>query len=333
MKKNILTNHITFCLDRSGSVSYLIKDIIGVYDNQIASLKQQAKATNQETRVSVYTFASQVECLAFDVDIKNAPTLNYSNYYASGQTALIDATAKAITDLSDIPQKTGDHSFLIYVLTDGQENNSSRYSSFDLNRMITSLKDNWTLGVLVPDFRGEADAKKYGFPAGNIKIWNVSKEGLQEVDREITASTQTYYAGRAKGIVGTRSLFTANIKSKPSEIKRKLDELSSSEYTILQTAKDEVIREFVERKIGEYVKGNSYYQLIKPETIQPYKEVIVQDRTSNKMYAGDNARKVLGLPDYELKVKPGNFKNWDVFINSTSINRKLPAGSKLVVLV
>jgi uncharacterized protein with von Willebrand factor type A (vWA) domain len=113
-------NHIAFVIDKSGSMSGIINQVVQVFDNQIQHLAARSRELNQETRVSVYLFDDRVECLLFDMDVMRMPSLA-SHYHASGGTALIDSTLQALSDLSLTPQKYGDHAFLIYALTDGQE--------------------------------------------------------------------------------------------------------------------------------------------------------------------------------------------------------------------
>ena len=40
---------------------------------------------------------------------------------------------------------------------------------------------------------------------------------------------------------------------------------------------------------------------------------------------------MLGLPNSDTKVKPGDFGDWRIFIQSTSINRKIKAGTSIFV--
>jgi len=330
-------NHIVFVVDGSGSMHHLTQDVVRVFDNQIKYLSQRSQELNQETRVSVYLFSysRKIECLVYDMDVMRLPSLK-GFYSPDGQTALVDATLKAIGDLGKTPELYGDHAFLIYTLTDGKENDSKAGPDV-LSNAIVHLPDNWTLAVLVPNQQGVYEAKKFGFPAENISVWDSSSsKGFEEVGTVIRQATDSFMRGRATGIRGTRSLFRPDIQVSTSQIKRSLEELNPSEYNIFRVPKDSSIRDFVEMVTRrEYVKGSSYYQLVerrKPHKIQNYKEVCIKDMNSGKVYTGDNARLVLGLPDYTVEVKPGNFKNFEVFIQSTSVNRKLLKGTEVIVM-
>jgi hypothetical protein len=325
-------NHIVFVVDKSGSMSHLSDEVVKVFDSQIAHLATRSKELDQETRVSVYLFANGVDCLIYDMDVMRLPSLR-DHYNAGGGTALIDGTITAVDDLSETPQKYGDHAFLVYVLTDGEEN-QSRSSASTLAKKIDGLKDNWTLAVLVPNQNGVFEAKKFGFPVNNIQVWSTTKDGVEEVGRTIRVATDNFMTSRSAGIRGTKNLFNLDSsKLTTTKVGKMLQELAAREYELLPVHKDAVIKDYVESWTKrEYIKGSTYYQLVKPETIQPYKQICVQDKRNGKVYSGTNARQILSLPDFEVKVSPATHGNFDIFVQSTSVNRKLPRGTKIIVL-
>lgn len=331
-------NHIVFVLDRSGSMRYQADKVIQVFDSQIEYLARRSKELDQETRVTVYQFGDETECIIYDKDVLRLPSLS-KMYKINGNTALLNATHQAINELAETPQRYGDHSFLIYVLTDGQENWSHRVglrvSANDLSNKIKSLPENWTLAVMVPDQNGVFDAKKFGFPANNIAVWNASSaKGVEEVGSTLTTVTDNYLVSRSKGIRGTRNLFQLDANALAStNVSRVLDVLSPSDYILLPVHKEAVIKPFVESWTqADYRVGSAYYQLTKPETLQSYKQIVVQEKSTGKVYSGTNARNLLGLPNHDVKVSPADFGKHDVFAQSTSLNRKLVAGTKLIVL-
>jgi hypothetical protein len=93
------------------------------------------------------------------------------------------------------------------------------------------------------------------------------------------------------------------------------------------------IQHFVERKLPNesYIKGAGFYQLSKSEKIQDHKQIMIRDKKSGAVYAGHAARQMLGLPDFgEVRVRPGDHGNFDLFVQSTSCNRHLVEGTSLV---
>jgi hypothetical protein len=89
------------------------------------------------------------------------------------------------------------------------------------------------------------------------------------------------------------------------------------------------IRPFMLRHRMEYLKGAAFYQLTKTEGRVSYtKQILVRDRQTGKFFAGKEARQMIGLPtDRNARLHPGDHKNFDLFIQSESVNRKLVGGT------
>ena len=89
------------------------------------------------------------------------------------------------------------------------------------------------------------------------------------------------------------------------------------------------IRGFVEATGIKYKKGRAFYELSKAETVQQYKEVIIQDRATGEMFNGSQVREYLGLqPQVDAggvkeRLHKDATKDFRVFVQSTSVNRKL----------
>jgi hypothetical protein len=79
-------------------------------------------------------------------------------------------------------------------------------------------------------------------------------------------------------------------------------------------------------------RGAAFYQLMKKEDeVQDYKQIVIRDKKSKVVYSGANARQMLGLPyNGTVKVVPGNHGTYDIFIQSTSVNRKLVKGTQVL---
>lgn len=330
---SVICNHVGLILDKSSSMRHLEHVVPEVVDAEIAYLAKRSKDMDQETRVSVFLFSDASECVIWDKDVLRMPSLK-SLYRPNGNTALLDAVDGAIDDLAQTPQKYGDHAFLLYALTDGQENQSRRATAASIAAKIRGLAENWTLGVLVPDQRSVFDAKSFGFPANNISVWSTTQRGFEEAGSTMRQATDSFMSARVTGIRGTKNLFsvdTANLTAK--NVVSNLRKIAPK-VLVVPTYNTLPIAEFVEAQTGRsYVKGSAFYQLTKPETVQPDKQIVVVHQRTGDTYGGPDARQLLGLPDYEVKVSPpvGN-DGYDIFIQSNSVNRKLVPGTRLLVL-
>lgn len=326
--------HIAIVLDASSSMSHHAQQVVKVADAQIAYLAERSKQLDTETRVSVYTFASRgsTQCLIFDKDVLRMPSIE-GLYSAYGNTALIDATIKSINDLKTTSQLYGEHSFLIYVITDGAENNSMGLA-VELRREFSILPDNFTLGVYVPDVTGVYSAKQLGFPAGNISVWDTgSQRGMERVGETMRRATDTYMTGLATGIRSTRTLFSTGADAvNDVTVKSALVPLAHSMYQLIPVPRDAVIKEFVESTGRKYVTGNAYYEFTKGEKIQANKAILVMEKATNQVFTGQAARDLIGLPNANVTVRPTANPKYKIFVQSTAVNRNLKAGTQLLLL-
>jgi hypothetical protein len=322
-------NHVCLVLDASTSMFGVEKDVIKVADNQVAYLAQRSKELNQETRITIYSFNHKpAQCLVYDMDVLRVPSIA-SLYNVQGMTALIDATLLSIDDLKMTPEKYGEHAFLIYVLTDGQENSSAE-TSYRLQSVLSGLPDNWTLACFVPDQTGKFEAKKFGFHADNIAIWDAtSTRGVAEAGEKIRQTTETFMTGRSSGVRGYKSLFKLNTLS-PDDITRNLKSLTFGSYSLRPVLFDQRADDFCTDNFGMYVHGTVFYELMKKEKVQAYKQVAVQ--YNNRIFSGPDARRILGLPDDDVDVIPSSHPHYKIYVQSTAPNRKLIKGTQVLIV-
>lgn len=329
-----LINHIVFVIDASGSMASLQNSVVRVFNTQIKYLSRRSQELNQETRVSVYLFNDETTNLVYEKDVMRLPSLA-GQYRPSGGTALLDGTIKALEDLQQTAQLYGDHAFLVYVITDGAENGSTQGAQTKLNQMISTLSTHWTLAVLVPDQQGVFEAKKFGFPANNIQIWNTTVAGVETAGNSIQAATEGFLTNRQQGIRGTTNLFQMDLSSLTSAaVVQTLTPLTVTNYTLYPVTVTGSIKALVENITGQpYKKGSTYYQLSKPETVQKTKKICIQDKTTHQMFTGPNARTLLGFPSTaDVEVNPSALGNFDIYVESTSVNRKLLANTNILVM-
>lgn len=333
MSQNYI-NHVVLVLDASYSMQSHAKTLIRVTDAQIEYLARRSEELNQETRVSIYDFSNDVRCLVYDMDVLRLPSIE-SLYAVRGQTALIDATLKSLDDLAQTATLYGDHAFLTYVLTDGY-NNASRARPHTLQDRLNKLPGNWTVAALVPGHDEQRAAVSFGFQPDNVAIWDAtSAQGVIEVGKTIRDATENFMQARSKGgFTGTRSLFSTGLDAvNAATVRSTLTPLSHHSYDILPVHQDSPIREYVYSRGLDYVIGKGFYQLTKTENIQAQKQIAIREKSTGQVYWGDAARDLLGLPrNMAVRVKPNLNPEYDVFVQSTSVNRKVLRNTDLLVL-
>jgi hypothetical protein len=358
-------NHVAFVIDASSSMHPHTQSVIKVVDAEIAHLARRSQELDQETRVTVYTFADEVECLIYDKDVLRLPSIK-DMYRPGGNTALIAATWLSQEDLEKTAQLYGDHAFLTYVVTDGQENvseycpvfggspryrdgdwtHTSRRGAQSTSGLVRSLAvklshqaDNWTVACLVPNATARHEAKSFGFPAENVAVWDTqARDGVEVAMSVVRAATESFMTNRTMGVRGSKTLFAGGadvVNTRNINASLGFRPLDKATYDLLPVldGEDVEIRPFVVHATGQpYVAGSAYYELTKPEKIQPQKKILLRNRRSGRVYSGADARKLLNLPDHEVRVRPEDNAEFQIFVQSTSVNRKLVVGTKVLVL-
>ena len=331
-----IKNEFALAIDESSSMDPHTRTVPDVVDGLIAHLAKQSQAMQQETRISVYAFNSRGtdRCLVFSTDVLRVPSIR-GMYQPQGLTALVDCTCLAIDDLQMIPTKYGENSFWVDAITDGMENHSRHPER--LRTLLPGLPEEWTVTAHVPDKRGVDFAVKNGFHPENVQLWDPSGS-FEQIGQSLRDSADRFMAGRAQGVRGYSrgGLFnfaTVNV----SDVERNLVPLTKGSYTIEEntTVQPISIREFVPMAAKvEYHAGVAFYEYgEKSVKVQKTKQVFVQTRgKKGPVYGGPAARQLLGLPDYEVTVQRASFPDYSIFVQSTSYNRKILPGQRVLVL-
>lgn len=130
---------------------------------------------------------------------------------------------------------------------------------------------------------------------------------------------------------GLRAIFDVILNrtgSKAELTDAKLHEVSDARFEVCEVKENCSIRTFVNMNGLKFKKGRGFYQFTKSELIQEKKEVVIQDTNTGDFYTGTYARKLLGLkPGERKRVKPDDYDDYNIYVQSTSYNRKLIGGT------
>ncbi len=110
-----------------------------------------------------------------------------------------------------------------------------------------------------------------------------------------------------------------------------LTAVPAGRFQVLEVERDAAIRDFVTENGLRFKKGRGFYEFTKTETIQGNKEVVLMDRKTGDMWSGSRARGMLGLPEGgTARIRPGVLDKHAVFVQSTSVNRRLVGGTRFL---
>lgn len=338
-KKSVKTTHVAILLDNSGSMGAFDKGaILAAFNERAETVRDLAEQEGQRATVSLFTFASRPNPVYVGADVKSLQKLGHGDYYPCGGTALMDTVEEAVASVGGlVDADEEDTSFLLMVVTDG-EDTSSRMGAGAFKRLIDRYEADgrWTIVFSMPKGYADSFSRTYGVPRGNCREWEQTTAGLREDTHVTRSALGGYFAGRAGGMKKSTTFYVDTDLSQVTtrQVKRTLADLSGRFRSFTVGAETDIQSFVMARTMKSYVVGSTYYQLTKPEKVQPRKHVVIMEKGKPAVYGGDEARDLIGLPTdgvSHAKVTPGNHANYDIFVQSTSTNRKLVRGTKVLV--
>ena len=343
-----MKQYVGISLDYSASMRPIARQAMQDYNSNVQAL------LDGQTRHVIDTVVSVVQCgvqrpgsimgdyyVTRKITNSNVLMLKpLTTYDAQGPcTPLWDSVGDLIESMSMVPDAADmSTSFMVMVITDGQENQSSKWSADRLAKKIKELQatDRWMFTFRVPTGYKSALVAKLGIPSHNVLEWDQTEQGFAKATAVTQQAVQDFYTLRAtKGATSSTRFYADLADVKPATVKRVMQNVSHLATAYNVNADDDgiMIKDFIEGKryasgkmTHTYKLGHAFYELMKTETIQQQKKICILDKKTQALYIGDDARDLLGIPHTgNVRVTPGNFGNYRVFVQSTSVNRKLVA--------
>lgn len=337
--------------DHSYSMNSLRHQAEQDYNAQLQAAQASSNELGMEIIISVIkcgvgqkpgTREAYIEREVVTASVHSVSPMAQGSYIANGaSTPLFDAVGEAISVLSSVPD-AGEAAFLVQVITDGMENSSSAFWKKNLPEKIRELQgtDRWTFAFRVPRGYGK-HLTRIGIYEGNILEWDQTRDGIRVAQTVNVQAMSSYYDGVSKGELRSRNFYSADLRNVSSaDIKQSLCDITG-EVVILDVrasdvavgAKGAIIENFCRSRLGEFRRGSAFYLLNKKEkVVQGNKLICIRDKSTGKVHTGVAARQILGFPGCgNITVSPGILGKFEVFIQSTSNNRILPVGSKLII--
>jgi hypothetical protein len=141
-------------VDKSGSMTDCIEQTINGFNEQIAKIKEmELEFPEQLMTIGLTTFNTQVDHLYYMKPIAHAYTMNNENYMPSGSTAMLDAMAETMKELSRLQEQSNNEiqtTVVMVILTDGYENASRHYTLKNVKEMVEERESlgTWTFSFL-----------------------------------------------------------------------------------------------------------------------------------------------------------------------------------------
>ena len=171
---------IVAVVDKSGSMSSKVNDVIGGFNSFIA----EQKALPGEAYMSVVLFDTEHSVLHECVDIQKIPELTAKTYIPMGGTALLDAVGDTIDSVgkrlkNTDPDKRPDKVIFV-IMTDGEENSSLKFKHKDIKEKIEhqTEKYSWEFVFIGQGLNTWDDAQRMGISAQCYASMSMSGAGV-----------------------------------------------------------------------------------------------------------------------------------------------------------
>jgi hypothetical protein len=340
-KKEKLQTHIAFCIDESGSVAGIVKPLVEAYNQTVTDIRSAVLDEGQEASMTALAFGDRVlkhRILYVGQQVQTVEPLDHNSLNPTGMTPLFDSVWRAIKKLEELDDGKESTSFIVSVVTDGQENQSVDPGVPTTVKEIAkkTATDRWTFTFLVPDGNEDWFSNHFNIPRGNVQGWDTkTARGTKDAFIVSSAAYGEFFKQKSsRGIkkMSSKSFYSSTADLTVREARSSLSEITNQVQFIIPHM-DCQIRDAIIGHGKEWIKGAAFYALIKTEKkVQPYKMVALRVKTSGKVYSGQSARDMLGIGQATgtVRLVPGDHGKFDVFIQSTSVNRKIAAGTEVM---
>jgi hypothetical protein len=207
----VLRNHVAVVLDESGSMMAMYREVIEGFNEQVAAIRESAE--DQPTTVSLVKFNTHVPDPVYWVrPVEAMRPLTEADYNPNGMTAMLDAVGLTVDRLRALPDADDENTaFLVLILSDGQENNSRKYSHKDIAERIQELDrtDRWTFAYMGANQNLATVAQDMAIPFENTSSFDATSQGVAEGSLLMAESTRAYMGKRRAGQKSDKAFYRA----------------------------------------------------------------------------------------------------------------------------
>lgn len=192
MKKNY--THITFIMDRSGSMEGLETDTIGGFNKFLNDQKQEPG----DATLTTVLFDNNFEFLHEWKNLFDISPMTHKEYFVRGSTALLDAMGRTISfvgkKLDSMNEDEKPSKVIVIIITDGMENSSKEFSSEKIKEMVELQKNkyNWEFVFLGANIDAFLVGNSYGITA--TSNYTATTRGTSVLYKNISKTVAQYRA-------------------------------------------------------------------------------------------------------------------------------------------
>jgi uncharacterized protein YegL len=171
-------------LDASGSMDRVKSATISGVNEWI---EDQRRSTETLMDAVLVQFNSQVRSNLAIVPVASLPLLSPITYAPQGNTALLDAVGTAIRQLDSYDADA----YLVYIVTDGEENASREFTQAQIRTMVTEreARGTWSFVFLGANIDAWLSASALGMQRGNVAQYSPNAGSVAMSFEAVSRST------------------------------------------------------------------------------------------------------------------------------------------------
>ena len=212
LRKDKKTVHLAIALDESGSMAGTKKETISGINEQLQELK---KTSSIDSTVTLVTFAgpTDIKVIHSVTPIGQVKELTDNDYNPNGGTAMYDGVGRL---LNEIQQKVVDDettTYLVLIVSDGEENSSSEYKSADIADMIQKRlgTKRWSVNYIGANQDLTVVTQSLGINLGNSHRYKSNVVGTRAMWNTTKDCTAMYLA-KCSTATDIKGLNAANVE-------------------------------------------------------------------------------------------------------------------------
>ncbi|MCD9625283.1 vWA domain-containing protein [Rhabdothermincola salaria] len=204
--------HLYVLVDRSGSMSTMVRDVIGGFNRLLA--EQQAEGPDARMTLVMFDSQDPEEVVADAVPISEVVPLDERTFAPRGGTPLLDATGRILVRAAvhaEHLRVTGQPAerIVVVTITDGEENQSREYSLDTVRRLVAQrMEDGWTFAFLGAGLDAYGEAGSIGYDPRSVQSFAADGAGAAAAFDSMSKSTSALRRkNRAKQAIDSGDFF------------------------------------------------------------------------------------------------------------------------------
>lgn len=212
--KKLLQTRVAVILDRSSSMLSMRAEALSAFNKQVEAVQKKVKG--METKFTFVTFSTVAdEPTIFNQSVEKIKPLTEDQYVPDGMTAMYDAVGFTLDKLTALPEYSDkDCSFLVVIISDGQENNSRHFTAEAIASRVKALTETgrFTFTYMGANQDLRQVSRTLNIPMQNTMAFVANAKGMDQASKTHVGATVNYMSLRSTGAMASTNFYGGDNK-------------------------------------------------------------------------------------------------------------------------